>query len=210
MNLYRTIFSVLFVLLFCGCSDEVDYGVGEYRVDWVEVHSGSLFSLLDNQGTLLSSNNFIRGLDEGDLAILNYTPIKQTADGYTIAINGAVLVQKFPITLQDRVSPDLNDDSITLESCWIGRNYLNISCYIDVYKANPTVILVYQGVDDDNTTHHFSYQHSKNEDQKGSRAKTHLSFDLSQVMGEPRGDKMVLVTFKTGEPDQKKTVELEY
>lgn len=166
-------------------------GIGAYRVDWVKVVSDGVFSLLDQQETRLydTGATTTKDLKAGERVIINYTFTDEQSSGFerNIKINSV-----YPVLCGDLkfLTPEavdkLKNDPIVFESVWMGRNYLNISFYIDTGNHQHTIGLVkspspYPG---DTDALYLLFRHDKNGDSDGSRKKVYASFDLSNLDGD--------------------------
>lgn len=192
--------TLLCILLFFGCSkEEIDYGLGEYRVDWVEVKSSRVFSLLNDRETTLynTGENFINDPEAGNRLILNYAYSDKPAPGYDygIEVNGITPVTCGELkALPEQSINGLKNDPIIFESAWIGRQYLNISFYLDIKSTHHTIALVKA-----NTPHPdypdataLLFRHDKKGDGAGSRKKVYASFDISSLSDTERSGRIVL------------------
>jgi hypothetical protein len=177
------------IVLLSGCREEIDYGIGEYRVDWVKVESNKVFSLLDSRGTTLyNAGETAIHVNAGDRIVLNYSYIDAPTAGFdrSIRINGGSPVMcgnlKMPVTLQELSR--LKDDPIIFESAWIGRGYLNISFYLDMKGESQHSIQLLRSpvpcpTDPDAVC--LLFRHDNGNDPAGSRRKLHASFDISAL-----------------------------
>lgn len=206
MKSYKGYILILASILF-SCNDkDVDYGIGEYRVDLVKVIAGNTFSMLDEQETLLVSEQYFTEIDPGSRILLNYSQIGKRENGFSIKINGGTIVHCDTVIHNSAVINKLGNDPISLETAWSGLNYLNISCYVDYYSNDPIVALILDGYD--GQTCRLSFRYDKRDDPAGSRRKIISSFDLSNVLGMPIGEKAVEVTFREKAGD--KIVKFDY
>lgn len=170
-------------------------GIGAYRVDWVKVVSDGVFSLLDQQETRLydTGATTTKDLKAGDRVILNYAFTDERTNGQSsgfernIRVNSVypVLCGELKILTPPQTVDDLKNDPIVFESVWMGRNYLNISFYIDTGNRQHTVGLIkspspYPG---DTDALYLLFRHDKNGDSDGYRKKVYASFDLSKLDG---------------------------
>lgn len=189
--------NIVWILLFASflfsCKDEVDYGIGEYRVDWVKVQSSQTFSMLNRGETLLVGDRSLGNVAVGNRILLNYTRLSEREGGYDVRINGGSSVFCDTVMQKSAVTERLGNDSIRLESVWIGACYLNVSCYVDLYGKGPVVALVLDRIV--GNTYYLSFFYDKRNDPAGSRTKVNCSFDLSKVAGMPADDKKIVVTF---------------
>ena len=207
VNKLPTTYLTLLLLLLLGCNDEVDYGIGEYRVDLVKVISGSEFSLLNNDETLLRSSNSLRSYKEGDRILLNYS---YSESGNFVKINTATTVFCDTIIDLSKVK-NIGNDALTLENCWLGLNYLNITCSFDYYKEKARVALILERTSIDNKTCYLSFRYDKNEDTSGSLRRLYASFDLEELLGKPKGEKKIIVSFNASNYEKDKcSFEFEY
>jgi hypothetical protein len=186
-NCLKLIFGIF--LLF-GCSEkEEDYGMGAYRVDWVEVKSPGVFALLDKRETTLcnTENTMFNNLKAGDRFILNYTYSDRPLSGYDygIKINGITQVSCGVLkTLQGQNMSELKNDPVVFESVWIGRKYLNISFYVDATMNGNHRIDLYQSDvphPDYPDAVYLLLRHDRNGDVAGSRKKANASFDIGSL-----------------------------
>lgn len=205
MNKYLTIFLLLLSFLLFSCKKEVDYGIGEYRVDWVKVISPNSFSLLNLNETLLTSETTLSNIKEGSRLLLNYSYLSENQNSYSIRINGGSAVFCDTLMQQSPLTDKLSSEPIILESAWIGLHYLNISCYVDLYQKGPVIALVLDREEGD--TYFVSFIYDKKKDPAGSRAKVNCSFDLSSLLNSPDKTKRVIVSFNDS---THKTLEFDY
>jgi hypothetical protein len=194
------VYFILCIFLLLGCSnDEVDYGLGEYRVDWVEVKSPRVFSLLNERETMLynTEENVINNLKTGDRVILNYAYSGKPASGYDygIKINGISPVICGELkTLPEQDMNKLKNDPVIFESVWIGRKYLNISLYLDINSKQHNIGLVKSNAPhpDYPNAKYLLFRHDKNDDSAGSRKKVCASFDIGSLGQISPSDTIVL------------------
>ncbi len=191
MTKKRIAYLFIFTLLLFGCNDEIDYGLGEYRVDLVKIISGNTFSLLNNEETKLYSPFSLNGVTSGNRILLNYSQTGEQNDGYKIKINGIQFVASGTLENADYVA--IGNSPIVFESAWIGLNYMNISFFGDHHSQTPYAKLLLESVI--GSTYHISFRYDKRNDPPGVRTHYYTSFDLSPLLGPPGGGKTINVCF---------------
>jgi hypothetical protein len=192
-----SVIGLLGLCLCCGCKEEVD-SIDTYRMDWIKVVSDGVFTLLNRQETRLydTGTTAIKSLKTGERAIINYAFTDGQSSGFerNIKINSVypVICGDLKILTAQEVDK-LENDPIVFESVWMGRNYLNISFYIDVRDRQHAIGLVkspspYPG---DINALYLLFRHGRNGDRPGSRKKVYASFDLGNLMDDT--DKRIII-----------------
>lgn len=198
---------IIIVCLFlpaCG-GDDVDYGLGEYKVDLVTVakqNNADIYFVLDNGKTLFSLDNALvpANIQNGQRVLLNYSFTSEKTSGfdYTVKINyisGIVQGNLEKIGPADLSA--LKNDPVQFESVWIGGKYLNMTFYFDYHSGQHQISLVRDTTIQQTDIVYLQFRHDRKNDPPGSRRKVIASFDLSKALGNPEGNKELSVEFNT-------------
>jgi hypothetical protein len=199
---------LLSALASCISDPDVDYGMGEYYVEIVTALGNSTF-LLDNGQTIRDSDKTAQRTFAADARVyLSFSYGKSPDD--PITVHGAAqifsdLLKSVPeATLAQR-----KQDPVRLESIWTGSHYLNLKFYMDYRAAAHRLALL---ADENLLTTpevHLYFSHDKNNDSPGFPTPLYASFDLSKILGEPQGDRTLLIHFNTTS-DENKILSLNY
>ncbi len=202
---------VITILLLTSCSkNDVDYGLGEYRVDLATVskQTGSdVYFILDNEKTLFSPDYTVpENLKDNQRVQLNYSIISDKIQkfDYQVKINGLSAISQGDLVQMAGWAIDtLKNDPIQFESVWIGSKYLNMTGYLDYYSIPHRITLVQDTTIKQNNMVFIEFRHDKRNDPPGPRRRLVASFDLSKVLGEPQQNKNLLVKFNTSNYGEK-------
>ncbi len=195
-------------LLFLSCSkDKVVYDIGEYKVDLatVQTNSNNQSFLLDNN-TLLLNKGFINNLEAGQRVLLNYSYLEDLSPGYdyVIKVNGISAVTQGQLSEVSPITIDtITNVPIHLESVWLGSHYLNVSFYMNFYSKKHTIALITGKTQIQEKNISIYFCHNDNNDSPGVTRCVITSFDLSNVLGEPVGDRQLTVNLNSGNYGEK-------
>jgi hypothetical protein len=198
----------LMTVLCTTCSEnDVVYDIGEYKVDLATVciDNNKQYFLLDDN-TLLLNENGVGNIDS-ERVLLNYSYLEKKVPGFdhVIKVNGlspvklGKLLEVNPLTI-DTITNHL----IHLESAWIGSRYLNISFYMNFHSEKHAVSLITNKTKINENEITVYFRHNAYNDPPGSRLKVIVSFDLSNVLGEPAGGKSLIVSINSDDNAEKK------
>jgi hypothetical protein len=183
-------------LVSCHTDPVVDYGFGEYYVELATVVDDHVF-LLDNGQTVYDSNRTANlSLAAGDRVYLSFSYGKSLSDPITVHGAAKIFSHTLNAVPEETLSKQPNDP-IRFESAWIGSSYLNLHIYLE-YRSETHKIALLTDKDSVNGSEvHLYLLHDKNNDAAGYWISLYASFDLSQTLGEPRGDRTLYVHFNT-------------
>ncbi|MDR1527188.1 MAG: hypothetical protein LBS46_05915 [Dysgonamonadaceae bacterium] len=187
---------LLLALVSCSPDPVVDYGMGEYYVEISTALDDHAF-LLDNGQTVYDSNGTAnRTFDSGDRVYLSFSYGETLSD--PITVHGAIKIfsDTLKLTQEDKLLQQKNDP-VRFESAWTGSHYLNLKFYMEFYSETHKIALL---IDEDHVKDsevHLYFTHDKNNDAAGYWVSLYASYDLSQVLGEPDGDRMLFVHCNT-------------
>ena len=197
---YKLILIIL--LLSAACSeDKVVYDIGEYKVDLatVQINNDKQAFLLDNNELLLSNVHY-QNIESGQRVRINYSYLPETSSGYdyVVKINGITATVQSKLTEVDSTAVDtVANVPVHLESAWVGSHYLNIIFYINYHSTKHTISLITDKTTTQEKEVLIYFRHNDNDDANGYMRKVIASFDLSDILGEPLSDRLLLVNINS-------------
>jgi len=193
----------ILLLLFSSCEkDTVDYGLGEYYREIVTALEEEYTYQLDNGETLYEVNpRSNTPYETGQRISLTYSYLGEKTS--TSAPQGIVVHGASPIaqgTLKAISKEELEtftNHPIRMESIWIGSHYLNMRFYLEYKSETHTIALLCDENDLDKKEITIYFKHDTNNDPPGYFSSMQTSFDLSQVLGTPKGDRTLHINIQT-------------
>ena len=185
------------VLALVSCSpDAVDYGFGDYYVEIVTALGDNAFRL-DKGQTIYDSNETAKqSYSSGDRVYLYFSYGNTPSDPVTIHAAAKIFSDALKSISAETLSQQANDP-VRFESAWIGSHYLNLHIYFEYHSQAHKIALAIDEKRVDDAEIHLYFRHDTNNDAPGYLTSLYVSFDLSKVLGQPRGDRDVLVHFNT-------------
>ena len=199
----RIVFFGILLFLFSSCEkDTVDYGLGEYYKEIATVLEENYTYLLDNGETLYEinpRNNASYETGRRVLLIYSYIGEKTTTSApQAITVHGASAIAQGKLKAVSKEElATFDNHPIRMESIWIGSHYLNLRFYLEYKSEAHTIALLCDENDLDKKEINLYFKHDTNNDPPGYFSSMQTSFDLSQVLGEPKGDRTLLVNIQT-------------
>ena len=195
-KLAATLF-LLAALASCSPTSEVDYGFGEYYVEFATALENNAF-LLDKGQTIYDSNQTAKqSFASGDRVYLYFSYGNTLSDPVTIHGSAKIFSDTLKTMAKETIAQETSDP-ITFVSAWIGSYYLNLDFYFEYRSVAHKIALLIDEKWMDDSEIHIYFRHNKNGDVPGYPASVYASFDLSKVLGEPQGDRSLFVHFDTG------------
>lgn len=191
----------LFLLLLFSCKeDEVDYGYGSYLVEVVTSQGNGRFCM-DN-GNLLDCRSCEKGMEyeAGERVYLMFSYLKDDTENTVreIAVHSAVKVPLGDLIMVDAEKIGLlKEDPIRLESIWLGSRYINMLLYVEFNSQPHRMALVCKEFNDKEDKIELYFTHDRDSDPPGAPVKSIISFDLSNVLGEPSGTQDIVIHINT-------------
>jgi hypothetical protein len=171
----------------------VDYGLGEYYVEIVTALGEDAF-LLDTGKTVYGGGG--KSFEPEDRVYLNFSYQEESSN--QITIHSSAKISKGNLNaVKETGIPEYANDPIRFESAWIGSHYLNLRFYMEYKSEIHKIALITDSVRVNNPEIDIFFRHDKNKDKPGYFTPVYVSFDLKEVLGEPRGDRTLRVNFNT-------------
>ena len=198
----------ILLFLFSSCEkDTVDYGLGEYYKEIATVLEAHTYRL-DNGETLYEANpRNSTPHEDGQRISLTYSYLGEKT---TISVPQAITVYGASAIAQGKLKAvskeeleTFDNHPIRMESIWIGSHYLNMRFYLEYKSEVHTIALLCDESDLDKKEINLYFKHSTNNDSPGYFSLMQSSFNLSQVLGEPQGDRILFVNIQTGNRETK-------
>ena len=200
--------SLCLIMLYTACSeDKVVYDIGEYKLDLatVQFDNDKQAFLLDNNVLLLNGRDS-KNVEAGQRVLLNYSYLEEISPGYdhVIKVNGIAVITLGKLEGVNPVTIDtMTNKPIHLESAWIGSRYLNISFYMNFHSTKHSISLITDKSKVDEEEIFIYFRHNDYGDPPGSMHKIIASFDLSNVLEEPDGDRQLIVNINSSNYGEK-------
>ena len=185
------------VLALASCSpDVVDYGFGDYYVEIVTALENNTFRL--DSGTILYDSNKTaeKTFAAGDRVYLYFSYGDTPSEPITVHAASKIFSDALKPMTEEAIDQQANVP-VRLESAWVGSHYLNLHCYIEYRSKAHKITLVVDEEKADDLELHLYLRHNDNDDIPGYPTSIYASYDLSDVLGEPQGDRSLLVHFNT-------------
>jgi hypothetical protein len=189
----------LFLLLFLSsCSDSAsfDYGFGAYYVEIVTAVEKNVF-LLDTGKEIRNVNEKNNAAFEpGDRVYLIFSYMEGKKDEIEIH-SSTKIFQKDPDVVQKGEIANYANDPVSFRSAWIGSHYLNLHFYIEYKSESHKIFLIMEESQANDKEIKLYFRHDVNSDASGYLSPVYASFNLNDALGEPRGDRILLINFNT-------------
>jgi len=216
MQRNRAVIKYLLLIILAGsfysCKDKtVDYGLDEYYVEIVTAQSDNSF-LSDNGIKIVAKSDVSnKSYSSGDRVLINYTLLEASnPDYYYVRINGSAKIPQGKLTLSDNSTIQTSvKEPVLLESVWLGNHYLNMQFYINFKSTAHKIGLLVDSASIKSETISLYFVHDPVNDSPGFPSHTYLSFDLKEVLGQPKKNRSVSVQINTSNYGIK-TCEFEY
>ena len=184
-------------LALVSCSpDAVDYGFGDYYVEIVTALGDDAFRL-DNGQTIYDSNKTAKqSFLFGDRVFLYFSYGNNPSDPIKIHASAKIFSDVLKSMSKANLSQQANEP-VRLESAWMGSHYLNLRLYFEYRSQAHKIALSVDEKQVEDAEIHLYFRHDTKNDPPGYPTSVYASFDLSKVLGEPQGDRKVLVHFNT-------------
>jgi len=187
---------LLLALVSCSPAPVVDYGFGEYYVEIVTALGEDAF-LLDNGQTIYDSHKTAKkSFDAGDRVFLYFSYGNNPSDPITVHRASKIFSDTLRTVSEDAM-PQQADDPIRLESAWIGSHYLNLRFYFEFHSKPHRISLMMDETQVDDSEIHLYFLHDRNNDNPGYPTLVYASYDLSNLLRVPQGDRVLFVHFNT-------------
>ena len=198
--IFKYMFCFLFVSYFFSCENKtVDYGLNEYYVEIVTAQTENIFLLDNGKKIFVTSDENKKKYDSGDRVYINYTLLETTASGdLNVRINGSTKIPLGKITLTNESGINsAPNEPVILESVWLGSHYLNMQFYLNFKSFSHKVGLLADSTRLENDTIRLYFLHDSNNDPQGYPSHSYLSFDLKDILGEPKKARPISVQINT-------------
>ena len=188
----------IFALLLLGaCEDDsVNYGLDKYYTEIATTLNPGTF-LLDNGKTVYSiENGNFPDLESGQRVYLRFSYLED--DSNQITIHSCSKISQGVLTaIPSQEISALANDLIRFESAWIGSHFLNIQFYMEYKSETHQITLAIDETNVNDEEVNLYFRHDKKEDAPGYPVLVLVSYDLSEVLGEPKGDRKLSINFNT-------------
>jgi hypothetical protein len=195
---------LLSTVVACTSDPDIDYGMGEYYVEIVTALGSDAFRL-DNGSTIRDSNKTARrSFSAGARVYLSFSYGNNPADD-PITVHGAFQIFSDELkTMPEATLAQQKRDPVRLETLWLGSHYLNLKFYMEYRSAaHKLALLTDEAQATPSTEVHLYFSHDKNNDIPGYPTALYASYDLSKVLGEPQGERTLLIHFSTTNNENK-------
>ena len=180
----------------CSSIDEVDYGFGEYYVEIVTALENNAFRL-DKGQTIYDSNKTAKqSFVSGDRVYLYFSYGNTLSDPITVHGASKIFSTGLKTMPKETIFQETNEP-VRFVSAWIGSHYLNLYFFFEYYPEAHQLALAIDEKWMDDSEIHLYFQHHKSSDSPGYPSSIYASFDLSEVLGEPQGDRSLFVHLDT-------------
>jgi len=210
-NFVEYLFCFLFAGFLFSCQNKiVDYGLDKYYVEIVTAQGTNEFLSDNGKMIIATSGENSKTYVLGDRVLLNYTLLSSSASEDNVRINGSAKIPQGNITLtNDSVIQSSAKEPILLESVWLGSHYLNIQFYINYMSVAHKIGLLADSTRLESDTLRMYFIHDTNNDPPGYPSHAYLSFDLKDVLGDPKKTRPISVQINTDNYGDK-TYEFDY
>ena len=185
------------LLALVSCSPEVvNYGYGDYYVEIVTALGNNTF-LLDRGQTLYDSNQTAKqSFTSGDRVYLYFSYGDALSDPIKVHAASKIFSDTLKRMPEEKISQQANAP-VRLESAWTGSRYLNLHLYLEYRSKAHKIALVVDEAQVEESEIHLYLRHDTNGDTPGYPTSIYVSYDLSKALGEPQGDRNLLVHLNT-------------
>jgi hypothetical protein len=185
------------LLSFFACTSEsVDYGLGEYYVEIATALEKNAF-LLDTGKTVRNTNGKTdKSYEPGDRVYLNFSYTENSTSEIIVHSSAKISKGVLKAVKAKEITESMNDP-VRFESAWMGSHYLNLQFYIEYKSEAHTIALITDESKVNDSEVKIYFRHTNNNDSPGYPSAVHVSYDLSTVLGEPLGDRTLLIDFST-------------
>ncbi|MDR0682761.1 MAG: hypothetical protein LBG15_13090 [Dysgonamonadaceae bacterium] len=191
-------FLSLFSLFLFSCSDldSFDYGLGAYYVEIVTATEKNVFLLDTGKEIRNVGGKNSADFETGDRVYLVFSYTEETKGEIEIH-SSTKIFQKDPDIVQKEEIAKYANDPVSFQSAWIGSHYLNLHFYIE-YKSIPhKIFLIMEESQANDKEIKLYFRHDAGNDTPGYPSPVYTSFNLSGALGEPQGDRILLINFNT-------------
>jgi len=178
----------------------VDYGLDKYYVEIVTALNSKEFQLDNGKIIIATSEEKTKAYVLGDRVLMNYTMLteKEMEDNYSVRINGSAKIPlgKLTLTSDSAINASMKEP-VLLESVWLGSQYLNMKFYINYKSASHSIGLLTDSMRLESDTLRMYFVHNTNNDPPGYPSNAYLSFNLKDVLGEPKNGRVISMQINT-------------
>lgn len=168
---------VLLILILTGCTQQFDYGYGDFRLDFATIAGSgtSRYLLLDNQTVLQPKSVIGSNLTTGSRVLINYSLSDKIANkSYNINLNSIGQINSSVIK---SLTANYPNDPVLIESIWQSGDWLNFRLSFEYFEKQHSMEL-FQQPNSKNDTIYLELRHSKNGDSAGFWVKTYCSYAI--------------------------------
>jgi len=188
---YKKIFHFLFLLVICmlfACSEEEPVKIYDSQIELAttRVQEGKPYFLLDNGKTIFPDKQLDYDLTDNQRVRILFSIVQEKPATFevTATIHSLIFIQVLPIVPALQLSPEeearLRNDSVGVESIWIGGHYLNFSFYIYADSKDHSINLL-QTTSLENDTIRLEIRHNANGDFPAFRKRGIVSFNIKDL-----------------------------
>ena len=187
----------IFFLALLSCSEKtVDYGFGEYYVEIVTALEDNAFRLDSGQTVYDSNKTAKNSFTSGDRVYLYFSYGNTLSDPITVHGASKIFSDALKTASKETISQQTSDPFYFVSS-WIGGNYLNLHLYFEFRSQAHKLSLVVDEKQINDSEIHLYLRHDINGDAPGYPTSVYASFNLSTVLGVPKGERNLFVHFNT-------------
>jgi len=194
-------FFIVIVSFLFSCEEKtVDYGFDNYYVEIVTAQNENEFLSDNGKIIVVSSSKNKNNYTAGDRVLINYTLLSEddSGDRYNVRINGSskIPLGKLSLTNDSTINASAVEP-IFLESVWLGRNYLNMSFYLNYRSITHSIGLLADSMRMESDTLRMYFIHDSKNDPPGYPSHAYLSFDLKDVLRNPEKTRQISIQINT-------------
>lgn len=190
------IFFSFFLFLSACKEDDVDYGLGEYYVEFVTALGNEMFVLHNGNEIINRNTSYPTSYDPGERVQLKFSYLKNSEEEIIIHSATRIIQGVLDPVTKAEISSHPNDP-IEFVSLWIGNGDLNILFYIE-HKYKPHKISLWMDqreIDEDIINIYFL--HDNNGDERGVPSHSSVSYDLYKILGDSDETRKLRIHFNT-------------
>ena len=163
------------------CSDDEQEGIYDSQIELAttQIRGEQFYFLLDNGKTIFPDKEITYDLRDNQRVRILFSVVQENPESFeaTATIHSLAFIQVFPILRQEQQS---GNDSIGVESIWIGSHFLNFAFYIYADSKEHSINLL-QTKSLENDSIHFKISHNANNDFPAFRKRGIVSFDIKDL-----------------------------
>jgi hypothetical protein len=182
------------------CAKEDDAYFPYSAIGMLHITTDSTILLSDDNERLLIKNSIISDFKDNDRVVIQFNETEETLPqgiNRVIEVGEVIKVLTKPIfVLQSQFIDSIGDDELTINSLWVGKNYLNLNFTYYGGFQDHYINLTRQPGDIPTDTVELAIKHNNNEDSGNSGFYAFVSFDLTTLKNTVADSVILHVTAK--------------